>query len=314
MIKVDFRGFWPSFNYKDNLFFNYLLENQVLVVDPHYPDIIIYSDYYDSEDINVNQKKILYSPENVVKDDSIFKFTMSQHPDSYNNFRFQNFFYYPYFMETAQKTESKNLNYLRYKKKTKHINFIYSNSRASVRNDYFKYINIFYKVDSYGKYKNNMGPMAQPRDEKVSSRSLQKIQILSDYKFTISFENSLGSYYISEKIWEPLCVNSIPIYFGDRSIFDYFNKDRIIYISGRKDFSKSISIIKEIDSSKTVYDQYTSASIFKDEEMRLKLTYTSLAKNFYSFLEHIMVDNGLVRYKGLKKIRYYLLKGYYHFF
>jgi hypothetical protein len=313
MIRVDFRGFWPGFNYKDNLFFNYLIENQALVVDPHDPDIIIYSDYYDSEDIDMTQKKILYSPENVVKDDAIFKFTMSHHPNSYNNFRFQNFFYYPYFMEMAQASESKDLESLRYKKKTRHINFIYSNHRDRLRNDYFKYINNFYKVDSYGRYKNNMGPIAQPKDDLLSSRALQKIALITNYKFTISFENSPGPNYISEKIWEPLCVNSIPIYFGNKAIFDYFNKDRIIYISDRKDFSKSISVIKEIDSSKNVYDQYVSGSIFKDEETRIKLTYASIAKNFFFFLERVMLDDALVRYKTLKKIRYYLLKGYYHF-
>ena len=43
-------------------------------------------------------------------------------------------------------------------------------------------------------------------------------------------ENSLARGYSTEKLINPIIANSIPIYWGDSSIFKYINKARVIYI------------------------------------------------------------------------------------
>jgi len=37
------------------------------------------------------------------------------------------------------------------------------------------------------------------------------------YKFTIAFENAICDDYITEKLWRPLIVGSVPIYYGSPS-------------------------------------------------------------------------------------------------
>ena len=314
MITINFKGFWPGFDYKDNLFFNYLIDNEIVTFDTINPDITIFSDYYNSSEIDLNQKRILYSPENAPINSALFKYRMTFRKETGENFNFQNFFYYPYFREEAESNYSVEFLALKNRKKDKHINFIYSNSKASLRNSYFQYLSRSFDIDSFGRHMNNMGLLENQNHLTVHSRTIEKLNIISRYKFTIAFENSFGDGYISEKIWEPLCVNSIPIYFGHKSVFEYFNKNKIIYISDKNDFQKSISIIKEIDSSESMYKQYLNESIFKDEETRARYTYSNLASQFLNFIEKVKLDNQPISHKKIKMITYAISKGYFFLF
>lgn len=40
------------------------------------------------------------------------------------------------------------------------------------------------------------------------------LQFAAQYKFTLSFENAVCDDYITEKLWRPLIVGSVPIYYG----------------------------------------------------------------------------------------------------
>lgn len=42
-------------------------------------------------------------------------------------------------------------------------------------------------------------------------------QLMAKYKFTIAFENAIGDDYITEKLWRPLILGSVPIYMGSPS-------------------------------------------------------------------------------------------------
>ena len=56
----------------------------------------------------------------------------------------------------------------------------------------------------------------------VSPGPVDKRKILPQYRFTITFENAesdLG--YISEKIWDPMIIGTVPIYFGEQSIAEH---------------------------------------------------------------------------------------------
>lgn len=44
------------------------------------------------------------------------------------------------------------------------------------------------------------------------------LQLMAKYKFTIAFENAIGDDYITEKLWRPLMLGSVPIYLGSSSV------------------------------------------------------------------------------------------------
>jgi hypothetical protein len=53
----------------------------------------------------------------------------------------------------------------------------------------------------------------------VANGTNKKLDVISNYRFTISVENFKGSEdYISEKIFDPLIAGSVPVYLGDKNI------------------------------------------------------------------------------------------------
>jgi len=51
-----------------------------------------------------------------------------------------------------------------------------------------------------------------------SMNSDEFLHFVARYKFTLSFENAVCDDYITEKLWRPLVVGSVPIYMGSPSV------------------------------------------------------------------------------------------------
>ena len=65
----------------------------------------------------------------------------------------------------------------------------------------------YIRVDSYGK----IFQTHRLHDDKGHKT---KQDIITQYKFTIAFENSIGVDYVTEKFYQPLIAGSIPVYLG----------------------------------------------------------------------------------------------------
>jgi hypothetical protein len=55
-------------------------------------------------------------------------------------------------------------------------------------------------------------------DAMESMNSDEFLHFVARYKFTLSFENAVCDDYITEKLWRPLVVGSVPIYMGSPSV------------------------------------------------------------------------------------------------
>ena len=102
-----------------------------------------------------------------------------------------------------------------------------------------------------GKYNNNIGKTVK-----------NKIEFLSSYKFSISMENSEGDGYTSEKIYDSFISGTIPIYFGNYMIDEYFNLKSFILIKNEKDIFNKIEYIKKIDKDDELYKKILKENIF----------------------------------------------------
>jgi len=71
-----------------------------------------------------------------------------------------------------------------------------------------------YKIDSFG---HGCFPIERKADA------------LKDYCFSIAVENSSADNYFTDKILDCFATGTIPIYWGCPNVFDYFNKDGILY-------------------------------------------------------------------------------------
>ncbi len=98
-------------------------------------------------------------------------------------------------------------------------NFLYSH-KVPYREEFFRQLSKYKKVDAPGKSMNNMPSIDSLYTGDIWER---KRQFLSPYKFTIAFENYAYPGYQTEKLYDSMQVNSLPIYCGDSNISEIFN-------------------------------------------------------------------------------------------
>ena len=121
-------------------------------------------------------------------------------------------------------------------------NFIYSNSTAHPSRDKLFYALSKYKhIDSLGKHLNNVNTLIYGNGEEIS------IRIKNHYKFSIAAENALYDGYTSEKLLTSLQAHTVPIYFGNPYVSDYFNPEAFVNCNDFKSFDEVVARVKEID-------------------------------------------------------------------
>jgi hypothetical protein len=158
-------------------------------------------------------------------------------------------------------------------------NFIYSNKSATLRNEFFEKLNRYKRVDSGGKINNNIG--YKVRD---------KLRFQKDYKFSIAFENSIGSGYTTEKILDAFAAGTIPIYWGNPSISLDFNPKSYINVHDYNNIEDVVLKVIELDNNPQMYIEYLKEPILKDtspiNENEIKL-----------FFDHIFLENKSINHR-----------------
>lgn len=115
--------------------------------------------------------------------------------------------------------------------KTKFCAFAYSHN-VPQRNSFFDYISKYKRVDSPGSCRNNCPPIGTypSADKSRYAKSFNEdiVEFLRPYKFFIAFENSSHPGYTTEKIYNPMLANTIPIYIGNSYIRIDFNEKSFV--------------------------------------------------------------------------------------
>ena len=161
---------------------------------------------------------------------------------------------------------------------SKSICAIISNGNCLERNYIMNCIERYVKIDYAGNYKNNV-----PKVEGAyNSKSL--FDFYSQYKFVICMENTWQETYITEKIVNGFLANTIPIYWGTNKVFDYFNKERFIYIENttNKCIINAIKQINILISNNDKYLEVVNKPVFCDGV--LKRTIDDIASDMKQFL------------------------------
>jgi hypothetical protein len=79
---------------------------------------------------------------------------------------------------------------------------------------------------------------------------------LDEYKFSICCENTIQKNYISEKFWDAVLTETIPIYLGCSNINEYISSDCYINITNLT-FEQTVEKINDIiDNSDDYYNRY----------------------------------------------------------
>ena len=180
------------------------------------------------------------------------------------------------------------------------ISFIQIVKANFARRDFFELVNTYKKVDSGGKYLNNIGYCIE-----------NKYDFQMNYKFSIAFENSSTSGYTTEKIIQAFAAKTVPIYWGNPVISEEFNPDSFINCHQYTSFADVLEKIIEVDSNEKLYLKMLKGPIYKNINLP---NIPSLAR-LGEFLDHIFNQDldkarrrsGNVQETYYEKLRFFVL-------
>ena len=250
-IKIDFSDFWGGFDKTNNYFYN-LLKDEFDVEISNNPDYLFFSVFGNNHQ-RYSCKKIFYTGENVAPPLGYCQWSFSfDYLDDSRNYRLPHYLLYDGYYELARPKIIDESMAIR-----KFCNFVASNGNCKERNDFVTELSKYKKVDSGGRWMNNIGYAVSDK---------RKFQ--SEYKFSIAFENDAYrpgyEWYITEKVMEPMTVNSIPIYKGGSKIDKDFNTNSFINCHNFSNAEEAIDRIIELDRDDNKYLSMLNQSWFND--------------------------------------------------
>jgi hypothetical protein len=291
----NFLDFWPNFLPKQDWIW-YELSKYYNLELSETPDILFYSVWTTNESkikqyelLQKNPKciRIFYTPENIRPNfdecDIALSFDYTNNP---KNIRL------PYYaVVTMMNVENISYDRLTYEFKNDHINdnifkktkfccTVMSNPypNSNLRHIFFEELSKYKKVDSAGKHLNNI-------DYVLNGWMKEKQDFIKDYKFVMSFENEQYPGYATEKIIEPMCVGSIPIYYGNPLIHEDFNIESFINVKNYDDINNAINKIIEIDNNDDLFLNIQKKTNLIDNKIQDFQNTTILINKLISMIE-----------------------------
>lgn len=283
-MKISFLDFWgaPKPFEPENNFFFYLLreiKENVSVVPPDKADVIISAKFGDGYLKYNHCLKIFYTGENVRPDLDNFDYSFTFDFDDYNgrNFRLPLWYLYIDWFNVKSYGNPEWLipesylygeNEFTEKEKNKFCCIVF-NREVENRVRTTDLLSSYKKVDKFG---GCSGGMHLPDGEK------NKLDMISNYKFSICFENSLYPGYYTEKLLHAKIAGNIPIYFADDNLSKDFNIDCCIN-TYKMNLEEVFDTIKMIDTNDKLYNKIISEPLFNKE-----VSLDNIKKFFYSIL------------------------------
>ena len=207
------------------------------------PDYLI-CDIASHDDLQYECVKIISTIENVVPDFSRYDYVMGfdyiSFGDRYQRVPlFASYRSYEALKEHHEYSETEKEALL----KRKFCSFVVSNAGADpLRERFFRELSKYKRVDSGGRFLNNVGGPVK-----------DKLEFCSKYKFNIAIENSVSPGYVTEKLMEPLTVHSVPIYYGDPLVTNDFQESCMIRVKDENDIQRAIEEVIYLDTHDEAY-------------------------------------------------------------
>ena len=271
-IKIEFSDWWPGFDKTNNYFYN-LLKEEFDVEISNNPDYLFFS-VFGNQHQNYRCTKIFYTGENIAPPLGQYQWSFSfEYSDDPRNYRLPHYLLYDGYYELVRdKVIEKSM------ANRKFCNFVASNGNCQERNQFVNQLSKYKKVDSGGRWMNNIGYVVD-----------DKLKFQSEYKFSIAFENNAyrpqHPGYTTEKVMQPMTVNSIPIYWGNPLIGKEFNTKSFVNFYDFGYTSNMIEYIIELDNNSEKYLEILKTPWFTDNI----IPETNKIENIKSFLYKIFI-------------------------
>lgn len=260
-IKVAFTDFWNGFKCDNNYFYKILSEyyNIEIVEDIEETQYLFYS-CFGFEHLKYNCIKIFYTGENLVPDFNLCDYAIGFEHMNYGD----RYIRMPLYV-IDYRDDYRHMMDIRghISPRERFCSFVASNNSEAdtARKNIFDKLSEYKKVDAGGRYLNNIGQPNGVEDK----QSFQE-----QYKFSLAIENSSHSGYCTEKIVQAFASGTIPIYWGDPKIGEYFNEKSFINCHRYKSLDEVLKIVKELDNDKEKYQEMLKEPIITDDNQKIE--------------------------------------------
>lgn len=252
-IKIKFSGMGALMDQKKN-YFTDILEKYYNLEFSENPDYLLYSifsqDFFEYDCIRIYIGIENYTPD----------FNICDYAIGYDHLQFgDRYIRHPLYLRYKKNLEQALIKHQNLQnildEKTEFCSFVYSNSKKveTPREIMFSKLSDYKKVNSGGSVLNNVGGPVE-----------DKLLFEGKHKFSIAFENSSHSGYITEKIIQAFAAKTIPIYFGDPRVSEYFNPSAFINCHDFNTLDEVVDKVIDIDNNNDLYLSIMKQPIFVD--------------------------------------------------
>ncbi|WP_455640348.1 glycosyltransferase family 10 domain-containing protein [Parabacteroides sp.] len=233
--RCNFTDFWEGFDYKNH--FNFLLSEYEIIIDKENPDYLFYSCFGNDHLRYDSCVKIFYCGENLIPDLNLCDYAVSLSEIQCGDRTLTNRLFGWKDNYNPDLDAEKLLN-------RKFCNFVYSNNWCAdpFREKLFHTLSKYKRVDAGGAFLNNMG-----------ERVKDKHSFLKEYKFTLAIENSSQPGYSTEKIFDPLRAQSLPLYWGSPSISSNFRLNSFVNLTDFATLDEMVEEVIRLDNDDAAY-------------------------------------------------------------
>lgn len=253
-LKIKFVDFWPGWDEQHNFLVN-TLSGLYDVELSDQPDLVICSCFSD-DFMNYDCPRLFFTGENVFPNFSFYDFGIGfDYLDYYGRY-----LRYPLYLVDELYGSDYELMRTKHERakeavgeKTDFCAFVVSNGAGTAdprREQFFEKLCKYQKVNSGGRYLNNIG---QPEGVK------DKLAFQKKHKFVLAFENTSSPGYTTEKLIQAFAADAVPIYWGDPDVGKVFNTKAFINCHDFSSFEDVIAHVKEIDHDEDQYLEMLSA-------------------------------------------------------
>jgi hypothetical protein len=278
-VKVQFLDYWADFQKKRE---QYLL---LRILRKHYdvqicddPDYVFFS-VMGEKHWGVPDRciKICHTGENLVPDfnacDYAIGFEWMDYGDRYIRFPLYLFFQEELLQAMLHKHEI-GPDWNLAAEKDGFCSFVVSNPDNPVRNDAFRRLSVYKKVDSGGKFMNNVGGPVE-----------DKLAFERKCKFSLCYENGSHPGYTTEKLVEAFAARTIPVYWGDPEVGKVFNTASFIQVKDESSFPEALRRIEELDRNDELYIRMLREPAMRPDVPSLEEEYARLEDWLLSIFE-----------------------------
>ena len=285
-VKVRFLDYWADFPQKQE---EYLL---LRILRKHYdvricddPDYVFFSAMGETHwGVPDRCIKIFHTGENLVPDfnacDYAIGFEWMDYGDRYIRFPLYLFYREEMLRSMLHKHEI-GPDWNLAEEKTGFCSFVVSNADNPVRNEAFRQLCGYKKVDSGGRFMNNIGGPVE-----------DKLAFERSHKFSLCFENGSHPGYTTEKLVEALAARTVPIYWGDPEVGKYFNTKSFIQVQDAASFPEALRCIEELDRDEDQYLRMLREPAMRPDAPSLEDEYARLEAWLLSIFEQPLEEAG----------------------